>query len=145
MKKSLILFTFLTCCMLSCWSATALRIWLVDGTQATYVLDAHPTVTYPGSDMTVATATASATYPRADVVKMDFTDSGSGSVEQILAENPGALAYINNCLMANGLEITVSDLSGRIRLSGIGSVSVADLPAGIYIATAGNCSLKIVR
>lgn len=131
--------------MLSGWSATALRIWLVDGTQATYVLDTHPTVTYPGSDMTIATATASATYPRADIVKMDFTDAGSGSVSQILAQYPGAMAYTGGNIVAEGLEIKVCDLSGRIRLSGFGSVSVAGLPAGVYIATAGNMSLKIVR
>lgn len=145
MKKLPIVLTILAGCAMSASAATALRVVLTDGTEATYVLSRQPVVTYPGNDLAVTCEGASATYPRADVVRMDFTEVSETSVEDVLAQTANSMAYINGTVLAADTDITVYDLAGRIRATGHGSLSLADLPSGVYVATAAGKSLKIVK
>lgn len=145
MKKLPILITVLALGALSAGAATALRVVLASGAESTYVLDHRPVVTYPGSDMVVAAQGASATFARADVVRMDFTDVPVASVEEVIGTTPSAIAYVGGTIHASGDRIDVFDTTGRLRASGSGSLSLSGLENGVYIVVAGTNTLKIVK
>lgn len=144
MKKLPIVLTILAGCTLASNAATALRVVLADNTEKTFVLAKQPVVTYPGQDVTVTVDGVSATFARADVAKMDFTEVSESGVAEIVASG-NALAYLNGTLQAADTEIAVYDLTGRLRLNGFGTLSLSSLPSGVYVAVAGGMTLKIAK
>ena len=64
----------------------------------------------------------------------------------VLDNKEAKLRYVDNLILnPNGLFVAVYSASGTLVASGCHDISLRDLPAGIYVARAGDACLKIMR
>lgn len=123
--------------------ATMLRVELADGTKPTFLLSDTPKATFSGDIMTIATPEISVSYPRADVVKMDFTTTDAG-INGIRDLDTPCFSYIDGTVKCEGSEITIYNISGSLIASGYGEFNTAGLTPGCYIVVTKTNSVKIV-
>lgn len=141
MKKTYAILAFLCCASLGHAAGKALQIEFNDGNKAVYALAKQPTVTFDGPDFTIKSTDAETSYPRADVKNFTFVnvDAGVGTV------GTTTYTYSDNVFGCEGHQIEVFDLSGSHIAAGVGSVSLTQLPAGVYVVRANNHSIKVVK
>ncbi len=123
-------------------SATLLRVELADGTKPVFLLSYQPKATFAGNLMTIATPEASVSYPRADVIKMDFTTTDAG-VEAIHDTDIPCFSYIDGTVRCSGCEINIYNMSGVLVASGRDELPVGPLTPGCYIVSTSYHSVKI--
>ena len=124
-------------------ASNALRVELTDGTTSTFVLSEKPKVTFSGSQMNIATADASASFERADVKAMNFTDASG--IADVKGDSDFLYKYDGETFEAPGLEISVYSIDGKLSAGGLDSVSLSDLPSGVYAVKAGDRTIKILK
>lgn len=124
-------------------AATLLRVELADGSKPTFLLSDAPKATFSGADMLIATSAASVSYPRADVVKMDFTTVGG--IEAIQDADTPVFTYLNDTVSCAGSDIHIYNVGGALIASGYESLSTAALAPGCYIVTTKYHSVKIAK
>lgn len=125
----------------------ALFINLNDGTSVAYVLADLPEVSFAGSDMTVATNSASVSYAMASVESWTFGPQQQTSVGQLQAGRPivnVSDSFIEVSLTAPA-QICVYDTAGRLVASTLSDHASFALGKGIYIITAGSMSVKVAK
>lgn len=66
----------------------------------------------------------------------------NSGIESVEGDSNSQIAYDGQTISAQG-QIKVYSMQGALVASGFGSVSAASLPAGVYVAVAGNSSCKI--
>ncbi|MCM1320013.1 MAG: T9SS type A sorting domain-containing protein [Muribaculaceae bacterium] len=125
-------------------AATQLRLTLADGTTPTYTLSEKPTVTFPGTQMVIATPEASVSYNRADIMSMDFGEAATG-IENVFSFDDDAFGYIDGIIASPGSEIIVYNISGLQVLRGYESLSTNELSAGIYVAKTARHTVKFIK
>lgn len=121
---------------------TALKLSLSDGTAPVYVLSDKPVASFEGDMIVFKVNNASTAYLRSKVVNITFIEDAA-SVKEITIENDNAMRFINRTIEAEGRTITVYGIDGRPAATGADCVDLSHLAPGIYIATAGNQTLKI--
>lgn len=141
MKKLIFMLAALAGGVFCSQAATYLKLTLADGTTPCYVLSEKPTVTFPGEDMLIATPEASVTYARSDVRNMEFSDVDTG-VESAV-QDARSFSYIDGTITVADTDIQIYDLTGSLRMQGHDSLSVRELPTGVYIAKTPFHSVKI--
>lgn len=144
MKKTIISLSLLvTSCMLGT-AATVLKLTLDNGTTPTFVLAERPVVTFPDANMLITTSEVSTSYPRASVVKMQFDEEDAAALDKI-TDAKDTFTYLNGIIHMPEEDIYVYDVTGNLRLKGHDTLSVYELPKGIYIVKTSNHSIKIVK
>lgn len=124
--------------------STVLRVNLKDGTSATYVLEKKPRVTFEEGLVLIESEGTSTNYRRSDVCSFSF-ESTSASISGMHVESDIVYRYADNIFQADGRPITVYNLNGNAVTYGNDRVSLAELPAGVYIVLAGRQSVKIIK
>ena len=129
----------------------ALMLELTDGSRVAYYLETRPKVSFSGTDLVLSASDVEVSYPFDKVRKYTFemadpssvsSPSGDGSSVQVLAESVRFSA---------GSEVTVYTADGRkvssLRADADGScrVSLATMPAGVYVISYGKCNLKMMK
>ncbi len=144
MKKSVLFSTILllSAGAASADEATALRLTLADAGTEVFRLYEKPQITFSGTEMTIASPTLTATYGRSEVKAMDFIEVSS--VEALPADEVSYTLHGNE-FSCPGQAIAVYSLAGTKVASGTGSVSLADLEAGIYIINVNHKSIKVIK
>lgn len=141
MKKLILSMMMLSASLGAFADGTALKVSFTDGSSATFVLSDKPRVSFSGDDMNIVSSDASTSYPRQEIASITFIDSDAG-VDGILSDKL-VYRYDGNAFEAQGLDISVYSISGALMTQGRDAVSLASVPAGIYIVKAGNQSIKI--
>lgn len=121
---------------------TALKLSLRNGTSPIYVLSDKPVASFDGDKIVFTVNNASTSYPRSEVVNITFIEDAA-SLKEIVVENEETMRFIDRTVEAEGRTITVYGVDGRPAASGRDKVDLKNLAPGIYIATAGNQTLKI--
>lgn len=141
MKKIFLLIAILCCTAIANAAGKALQITFVNGTKAVYALDKEPTVTFSGDDFTIKSADVETSYKRADVDNFKFVvDSGIVDLT-----NAVRYSYSNNTFSCPDHEIKVYSLGGTLAAAGRDSISLRQLPNGVYVVRVNNHSIKIVK
>lgn len=122
---------------------TALKVTLANGTDETFLLSEKPVITCSGTDMIIRTSSLTASYPRTDITSMTFARNAHTDIRKV-TDNI-TYAYCDNVFTCNGQNISVYNLQGVCVASGSESVSLQDLPAGIYLINVNNKTIKIFR
>ncbi len=126
-----------------------------DGAQIAYAMDDHPRFTFMANNRFVMLRTDNETvaYQLAKLDKFVFSDEPTAVMP--VSKEVGSIRNEAGALLFAGFSksvpIKVCDMSGREVLTsqtdegGSASLSLASLPAGIYIISAANASLKIKK
>lgn len=144
MKKSVLFSTILllSAGAASADEATALRLTLADAGTEVFCLDEKPQITFSGTEMTITSQALSATYERSEVKAMDFIEVTS--VDALSADEVCYTLHGNE-FSCPGQAVAVYSLAGTQVAAGTGSVSLADLKAGIYIINVNHKSIKVIK
>lgn len=67
------------------------------------------------------------------------------SITEINGDKAAAISYVNYVARCDGSQLSVYNAAGSLLRQGRDAVSLADLPAGIYIVATDSASLKVVR
>ena len=121
----------------------ALQVALNNGTKATYIFSAKPAVTFNGENVVIATGEASTSYARADVEAFTFVETTEASVKSV--ESNVTYRYTGDTFECPCNLIKVYSLQGQLVASGNDTVSLANLGAGVYVVSAANHSIKIIK
>lgn len=121
----------------------ALRVTLASGESESYALDERPRVRFTEGMMEICSTVLEASYPRSEVRYMDFTPvtTAVGTLE----EETVRYVFRDNVFECEGHGIKVYDLSGSCVGAGTGSVSLQQLPEGIYIINVNEKSIKVIK
>lgn len=76
-------------------------------------------------------------------VSAPVTVAELASIDSVATDSASPLSYNGSEVSCEGAVINVYSMSGALVATGLGSVSTADLPRGIYVATAAGATLKI--
>ena len=132
----------------------ALMLELTDGSRVAYYLETRPKVSFSGTDLVLSASDVEVSYPFDKVRKYTFeladpssvsSPSGDGTSVQVLAES------VRFSGLPAGSEVTVYTADGRkvssLRAYADGScrVSLATMPAGVYVISYGKCNLKMMK
>lgn len=132
----------------------ALMLELMDGSRVAYYLETRPKVSFNGTDLVLSASDVEVSYPFDKVRKYTFemadpssvsSPSGDGSSVQVLAES------VRFSGLPAGSEVTVYTADGRkvslLRADADGGcrVSLATMPAGVYVISYGKCNLKMMK
>ena len=132
----------------------ALMLELRDGSRVAYYLESRPKVTFSGSDLCLSTFDVEVSYPFSEVRKYTFemadpssvsAHSGGSSAVRVLSDG------VQFSGLSSGAEVSVYAADGRrvlVRRAGSDgncSVSLAIMPAGVYVIQYGKSNLKIMK
>jgi len=133
--------------------AQRLVIWQKDGIKVSYNLDERPKTTFTTEDLVITTASATISYPLAKIQRYTY-EGGALSVQDIKADgisisHEGDNVIVNG--LANGKSVTVYSIDGKQlrakRSDGSDSLtlSLANLPAGVYMIKADEITYKFLK
>lgn len=143
MKKLLILSAALALCLGTAKAdETSLRVTLRDGTTELYSLGEKPRISFSDGNMEVVTSKVSTSYSRADVKSMDFTLATS--VARFSGEDVSYL-FRDNVFSCPGHDIKAFGIDGTFAGAAGDSLSLQELPSGIYIINVNGKSIKVIR
>lgn len=142
MKKFSVIMGLLLCCLMGRANPQALQITLLGGDTETFVLSEKPVVTFSGENMTVTSPLLSSTYLRADVQNMTFVEAAG---VKALPGHDTVYRFAGNIFSCEGALIRVFSTAGAQVAAGTGSVSLQELPAGVYVINANNKSIKVIK
>lgn len=119
-----------------------LIVHLQSGSKVSYVLEDTPVVTFEGDKLHVQAAAVSDDHKLADVARFTF-DKASGLGE--IAAGDWRITVKDNLVVLEGFtpgsSAGIADMQGRVVASarigdtGAASISVTDLPAGVYVVS----------
>lgn len=141
---------FLTAAFGTMFASAAYRsmsVDLTDGTAVAITLSDDINATFTTSDMIIAGGEQEITIERAKIT--GFTFSGEVSLDRITPDTTPAIngSEMRFDSLPDGSLIQIITSGGAIvntiEASGSASVSLSDLPAGVYIVTVNNISYKI--
>lgn len=143
MKKCLILLAVALTGIVSKAENYALKVTLYGNTSATYVLDDKPVVSYSGNNVIIRNQSVEDVYSIDEVESFTFVESVFSGIETI-TQNV-TYDFRNNIFTCEGHDIRVFSLSGQSAAAGNSAVSLEGLDRGVYIVTAGNRSIKVIK
>lgn len=117
---------------------TLLDLGPCDKGELRYVSLYYPTATTPARIFVSYIDNSS----RFSVEFYDLPLLDNSGIESVAGDGNSQIAYDGQTISAQG-QINVYSMQGVLAASGIGSVSTANLSAGVYVAVAGNSSRKI--
>ena len=132
--------------------AQRLVIWQKDGSKVSYNLDERPKTTFTTEDLVITTATTTINYPLAKIQRYTY-EGGSLSVRDIKADGI-SISHEGDNIIVKGLTmgtVTVYSVDGKQliakRSDGSDSLtlSLAKLPAGVYIIKADEITYKFLK
>lgn len=132
--------------------ADAMMVTMYDGAKEFYVLHESPQITFPGSELRIVTDYVEATFERADVADIRFGTYRFGGLDETDRTEPYVFSYADRVVTVKGADvkaIEIYDTEGRRAASakahdGVATVSLADMPKGVYIVRiTGHSSVKI--
>lgn len=119
-----------------------LIVHLQSGNKVSYVLEDKPVVTFEGDKLHVQAAAVSDDHRLADVARFTF-DKASGLGE--IAAGDRRITVNDNIVLLEGFtpgsSASIADMQGRVLVStrmgdtGSASISVTDLPVGVYVVS----------
>lgn len=130
---------------------SALVIELRDGSNAIFLLAENPRVTFAGEQLSIVSSSATMEFNRRDVKNWHFVDTPS-SVENITAEAKAKLE--GGALLISGITddtaIALYSVDGvavkySAVIGGTCTISLDDIPAGIYIVKFNNTTFKFLK
>ncbi len=138
---------------------TMLKVNLANGDCERFIFPDHPSMTFDGADMVVTSDVAESRYLRSTVAHFDFERGippGTSAVESATATPDTFLfSFADNATVVMASEkLTRADLftiggakvASAPAVGGVVTLSVAELPAGVYIV-APDCreAVKIIK
>lgn len=155
MKKTLFLFA-----MSICWSAICyadqqlLKIWLADGTVNQVSLNEEPVTTYSDGNLIITTHIGNTiSYPLEKVRKYTLILGNEDAINPAIGESVrfsqnGEMMVLDG--LKSGMNIYLYSTSGALlkQFKTDGSrttVSVADMPVGVYMVKANGITYKIIK
>lgn len=133
--------------------AQRLVIWQKDGTKVSYDLDERPKTTFTSEDLVITTATATISYPLAKIQRYTYEGGGLSvqevKVDGIIISHEGDIVIVKG--LTNGKSVTVYSIDGKQlkakRSDGSDSLtlSLANLPAGVYMIKADEITYKFLK
>lgn len=134
----------------SAFAQNGLIVETNDGKTYGYVLAEKPQLTFDETDMIITTATANASFARADIKNFRFEDIQPLSINTY--ENTQQMSYLSGIVTVEGSEtVALFDISGKlILIKKAGNdkrvtIDLNALPHTTYIVRAGKQSLKVVN
>lgn len=143
--------------MLPAWAGerqTALRLLFQDGTSTCFLLSDEPELSFSDNDLVVTSSSVSTSYPLENVKEYDFVDATEVSVKPLAKDEIRFVRSNNNEILVYGCQpssVAIYDAAGRrlpgkIRTqSGATSISLHNLPTGVYIVKMNQQSIKISK
>ena len=133
--------------------AQRLVIWQKNGTKVSYDLDERPKTTFTAEDLVITTATATLSYPLAKIQRYTY-EGGALSVKDVKTDGISISHEGDNVIvkgLTNGKYVTVYSIDGKQlkakRSDGSDSLtlSLANLPAGVYMIKADEITYKFLK
>ena len=130
-----------------------LNVWKSDGTVVSFSLDEVPVTTYTDGNLVIKTTKTTVTYPLEQVKKYTY----SSVTDALFApkSESATLSQDGEMLTFTGLKpqthISVYNVSGQLvrtlkaRSLGKTTVSVANLPVGVYVVKVNGVTYKITK
>lgn len=143
MKKCLILLAVALSGTIAKADNFALKVNLYGSTSAMYVLDSKPVITYSDNSIIIKNQSLEDTYPISEVESFTFVETPASGIEKI-TDNI-TYEFRNNVFTCEGQYIRVFNLSGHAVSEGNSSVSLEALADGLYIISAGNRTIKVIK
>ena len=153
--KTILFFSILLLAVLYSGSSSAQRlvIWQKDGSKVNFDLNERPKTTFTAEDLIITTATAAISYPLAIIQRYTY-EGGALSVQNVKADGIRILHKGDNVIvkgLTNGKSITVYSIDGkqlktkRSDGSDCFTLSLANLPLGVYMIKADEITYKILK
>lgn len=130
----------------------AMVVTMADGAKEYYAISESPQLTFPGSEIKIVTKEVEASFERANVADLRFMTLLFDSLDETDRTAPYVFSYADRVVTAKGADvkaIELYDTEGRRAASakahdGVATVSLADMPKGVYIVRiTGHSSVKI--
>lgn len=128
-----------------------------DGTDVEYKFTDQPVASFDGNNLKITLNSTGQTlfHPISDVANMKFTKYEDTGVESIQPSANPSFGLTKDTLEASGIEagtqVNVFDLNGAVvakgiaDASGIATLDISALPAGVYAVAAGKHAFKFVK
>lgn len=153
--KTILFFSILLLAVLYSGSSSAQRlvIWQKDGSKVNFDLNERPKTTFTAEDLIITTATAAISYPLAIIQRYTY-EGGALSVQNVKADGIRISHKGDNVIvkgLTNGKSITVYSIDGkqlktkRSDGSDCFTLSLANLPLGVYMIKADEITYKILK
>ena len=133
--------------------AQRLVIWQKNGTKVSYNLDEQPKTTFTAEDLVITTATATISYPLAKIQRYTY-EVGALSVKDVKADGISISHKGDNVIvkgLTNGKSVTVYSIDGKQLMTKRSDssdslpLSLANLPAGVYMIKADEITYKFLK
>jgi hypothetical protein len=130
-----------------------LQVWKSDGTVVSFNLDEVPVTTYSDGNLVIKTTKTTVTYPLEQVRKYTYSSvtdalSAPKSESATLSQDGETLTFTG---LKSQTQISVYNVSGQLvrtlKARGLGktTVSVANLPVGVYVVKVNGVTYKITK
>ena len=130
-----------------------LQVWKADGTIVSFSLNEVPVTTYADGNLVIKTTKTTVTYPLEQVKK--YTYSSVTDALSAPKSESATLSKDGETLTFSGLKpqtpISIYNVSGQLvrtlKARGLGNttVSVANLPVGVYVVKVNGVTYKITK
>ena len=153
MKKMRNIATLLLFLALS-FSAVAqnsLAVYLNDGTSASFSIEEQPKITFSGEIFNITSANATMDFSRADVKNFKFEERTSTAVE---TPTTGSATVTDDGIRIDGLSqnssVALYNIAGKVlqtitATDGSCTISLKELPSGIYLINYNNKTIKYIK
>jgi len=155
-RLTFLLLTFVWLCPVAGHGHTSteqvLELHTRNGKVIQFLLDERPVTTFADGMLNISAGEFSASYPLSDVLRYTYSSKLS-SIKTVDADNV-RIGYADNAVHVSGLSdgtrVMLYKIDGTVAKSVVVGNSVAvmdlsDLPSGVYIVSAGDTRLKIVK
>lgn len=131
---------------------TALVVMQKTGGSVYYSFNDNPKVMFSGENMIISTSKSVVEYPIANLFSFSFDDMANGVLD--IKSNGANIKMTDDMLVVTGISanevVSVYDAKGAKVSSakaenGTISISLGNLPNGVYVVKSKNVSYKIVR
>lgn len=134
--------------------AEALVIELASGETATFILEERPRLTFTGEELTITSGDYETSYPLASLQRYTFKFAESSGITQSADKSQTitqTAGHIRLDGLSPGTQIKTFSVNGILVASdaadsnGSATISVSNLPKGVYIIKYGDKSTKIKK
>lgn len=150
--KTILLLLLLVGGSTSVSAQTALVVMQKSGGSVYYSFDDNPKVMFSGDNMVISTSKTVVEYPIANLFSFSFDDMANGILD--INSDCANVKLTDNMIVVTGLAdndvVSLYDVKGAKVASsksvgGVVSLSIGNLPKGVYVVKSKNVSYKIVR
>lgn len=151
-----LLLTFVWLCPVAGYGLTSteqvLELHTGSGKVIQFLLDERPVTTFSDGMLNVSAGDFSASYPLSDVLRYTYS-SRLSSLETVDADNV-KIGYVNSVVhvsgLADGSRVTLYKIDGTVVKSVVAEsrnavMDLTGMASGVYIVSAGDARLKIVK